>query len=86
MAGIFGDWEPTGFAQARCRACKSVTRRETQWRHDQPTTCACGSRIVLRAVWGKKGTKPCDARCMNAVGPSCECQCEGRNHGRGFAS
>lgn len=27
---------------------------------------------------------PCDARCTNAQGPNCECQCGGANHGRGF--
>lgn len=26
----------------------------------------------------------CDARCMNAIGPNCECGCGGKNHGRGF--
>lgn len=24
----------------------------------------------------------CDARCMNATGPNCECSCGGQNHGR----
>jgi hypothetical protein len=26
----------------------------------------------------------CDARCMGATGPNCECSCGGKNHGRGF--
>lgn len=26
----------------------------------------------------------CDARCMNAIGPSCDCSCGGSNHGRGY--
>lgn len=25
----------------------------------------------------------CDARCMNAIGHSCDCSCGGANHGRG---
>jgi hypothetical protein len=25
----------------------------------------------------------CDARCLNALGPNCECSCGGENHGRG---
>jgi hypothetical protein len=25
----------------------------------------------------------CDARCLNAMGPNCECSCGGENHGRG---
>lgn len=28
-------------------------------------------------------THVCDARCMNAIGPNCECSCGGANHGRG---
>lgn len=26
----------------------------------------------------------CDPRCENAVGPSCDCSCGGKNHGRGY--
>jgi hypothetical protein len=26
----------------------------------------------------------CDARCMSARGPNCECSCGGKNHGAGF--
>lgn len=43
----------------------------------------CGStRVNVNLV---KGTyiadKTCGARCMNAVGPDCECSCAGENHG-----
>ena len=33
--------------------------------------------------WVKRsdGGHKCNARCMNATGPSCECQCQGKNHG-----
>ena len=27
------------------------------------------------------GEKPCNARCMGASGPACECACAGANHG-----
>jgi hypothetical protein len=26
----------------------------------------------------------CNAKCMGAVGPNCECSCGGKNHGAGF--
>lgn len=26
----------------------------------------------------------CNAKCMGAIGPSCECSCGGKNHGAGF--
>ncbi len=33
--------------------------------------------------WVKRsdGGHKCNGRCMSATGPSCECQCQGRNHG-----
>ncbi len=35
-----------------------------------------------------KGTyspdRACDSRCQNAIGPSCDCQCGGANHGLGW--
>ena len=42
---------------------------------------------VTRAVEYKKTRSPrrCDARCLNARGPNCECQCGGVNHGAGDA-
>lgn len=42
---------------------------------------------VTRAIEFKKTSKVkrCDARCLNALGPNCECQCGGVNHGRGDA-
>lgn len=35
-----------------------------------------GSRLVQRG-----SACPCDARCTGALGPHCECQCGGKNHG-----
>lgn len=28
----------------------------------------------------------CDARCINAIGPNCECSCGGKNHGAGYSA
>jgi len=28
--------------------------------------------------------KKCNARCMNAVGPACDCPCKGDNHGKSY--
>lgn len=35
-------------------------------------------------VWVDKGeyATACGAKCRNACGPSCDCQCRGMNHGR----
>lgn len=46
--------------------------------------CPCGQRVGLHAVVGKfSPVHECNAKCLNATGPACECSCKGRNHGRG---
>lgn len=35
-------------------------------------------------VHGTKSDHKCDARCTNATGASCDCQCGGKNHGAGW--
>jgi hypothetical protein len=48
---------------------------------------ACGGRMeylgeVCRDSLVRRELRvPCDARCTNAIGPHCECQCGGENHG-----
>lgn len=45
-------------------------------------TCSCGKRLYLKRVVGKTNTAiECDARCMSAIGHTCECACGGLNHG-----
>jgi hypothetical protein len=42
----------------------------------------CTRWIVLKPVRGTfNPDKACNARCMGATGPSCECACGGANHG-----
>ncbi|MET0263379.1 MAG: hypothetical protein ABW223_10810, partial [Rariglobus sp.] len=54
-----------------------------------PSTCGvCAGALepmgyVYRAVKGG-GDCPCDYRCTGALGPSCNCRCEGANHGSGL--
>jgi hypothetical protein len=46
--------------------------------------CACGHSVHLKVLRGTRNAdKRCDARCMSATGPSCECACGGANHGAG---
>lgn len=35
-------------------------------------------------VNGRVGSHKCDARCTNATGSNCECQCGGKHHGAGW--
>lgn len=74
----------TGRALGKCQSCKVVHREDSSaWNLGGSTkrTCECGATYTMRAVNGVKTTKPCDARCMGAVGPSCDCSCGGENHG-----
>lgn len=45
---------------------------------------AVSNRLIVNAVkWTRKPVPTkCDARCMGAKGFSCDCQCQGKNHGR----
>ena len=49
------------------------------------TRCICGGSVELKGIRGFASTKKCDARCLNAVGPDCECSCVGANHGANHA-
>lgn len=40
--------------------------------------------VAWGLVKGKRSEQPCDSRCTNAKGFSCQCSCAGLNHGRGF--
>ena len=51
--------------------------------------CAgCGGRgATFKVVEGRfSESVKCGGKCLNAVGPSCDCQCGGENHGSGHTS
>lgn len=47
----------------------------------------CDGRLEFRgfvngaAIITRHKEVPCDGRCTNAAGPSCDCSCKGENHG-----
>lgn len=47
--------------------------------------CPCGSSATCQPVRGKVSHHECGPKCVNATGHNCECQCGGKNHGRGYA-
>lgn len=50
--------------------------------------CCTHHRVSLRwkLINGVVSDKHvCDARCINAIGPNCECSCGGKNHGAGYS-
>jgi hypothetical protein len=55
------------------------------------TACACGGKMehmgyVTQSKWFNKTEEKCacDERCTHAQGPSCDCKCNGANHGTGM--
>ncbi len=44
----------------------------------------CGVSFSIRQIEGRKSAHKCDARCTEAQGHKCECECGGKNHGAGF--
>lgn len=40
-----------------------------------------GSMIYTGGKFSLNPRKVCNGKCMNAVGPSCDCSCGGENHG-----
>lgn len=59
------------------------------WRIPRDLKCACGGSVwhlgkVKRfRVVNTEERCACDERCTHALGPNCECQCGGENHGTG---
>lgn len=57
----------------------------TQHWHDLARCPNCGSQRGSDEVIGTFSDKhACDARCLSAKGPKCECSCAGANHGSGW--
>jgi hypothetical protein len=51
-----------------------------------PCRSGCGRVRVASMVDGKfNAGKECNAKCMAACGPSCECKCAGKGHGSSFS-
>jgi hypothetical protein len=84
----------------RCLDCLSVMATDGQLSEFQHYEHGRGVTVALRCLCGgcldhmghvhrdrlvrTEYACPCDARCTNAPGPKCECQCGGANHGTGI--
>lgn len=71
----------------RCPRCKRTARSLFDG-NAPPQACQCspGRAIFPRRIIGHVGSScPCDRRCTHAVGPDCDCQCGGLNHGIAYA-
>ena len=70
----------------KCPLCLTVAATEG----DSVSRLDCGHCLIQMTYMGRVSQSrltrteercACDARCTNAVGPSCDCQCGGVNHG-----
>lgn len=81
VACVESEEDPRAVRQALRRAGKSTTGPDV--------VCgACGGAVEVtgyvsraRLVAAHGEASPCDWRCTNATGPSCDCSCGGSNHG-----
>ncbi len=46
--------------------------------------CTCNLPKSVRVNGHYSEAHKCDARCMGAKGPNCDCQCGGENHGASY--
>lgn len=76
----------TGHLIGRCttKGCKHTTSAEGSivGRGECPEH---GAYTLNEVIGSYAETVKCGARCLNAVGPSCDCSCGGKNHGVGHA-
>jgi len=70
----------------RCVRCLGVAA--VDGRPAPNMRCTCGGRVRVMGkvtptgrLQGERLEVPCDSRCTNALGPSCDCSCRGQNHG-----
>jgi hypothetical protein len=78
-----GGWTATGRYLGKCK-CGRVARidRKPSPEDSRLVTCEdCRQTVRVFQVFGSRGPRKCDARCMNATGPDCDCSCAGANHG-----
>jgi len=72
----------------RCRTCLTVYALDEDQR-STPTCPACArsdrvehmGRVEAGALVTDRTRSACDDRCTSARGPSCDCRCNGANHG-----
>ena len=82
-------WNPSVRQRVTDRRITWTDQTGRQHRSEYPPVRNC--RRCQRPTGGEaiRGTfsphKRCDARCMYAKGPNCECNCGGANHGAGHA-
>jgi hypothetical protein len=73
----------------KCKTCRTVTKvirplfeGSTFPVGGYSIDCADCGAWIMDTHEAKTSTTKCGAKCRNAVGPACSCECGGRNHSR----
>ena len=75
---------PTTRFVGKCTACVypvNITNETAQLDRLQFKCPGCAAPLQLDRVYGTLTRDTCDASCMGAIGPICQCACGGANHG-----
>lgn len=54
------------------------------WKVTVRTLYTCCGRMKGVEVRGKHTERACGAKCQASKGPTCECSCGGKNHGKAY--
>jgi hypothetical protein len=72
----------------KCKRCNTLTRVERELFEGSSfpvggyhIDCANCGRWINDTKTAKQSAIKCGAKCYNATGPSCSCECGGKNHG-----
>lgn len=69
---------------ARCTAGHTTVLDLAPGENSNPANlfCECGrARMRMAALQARVTEHVCGAKCTSALGPRCDCECGGRNHG-----
>ena len=77
-----------------CKSCRTSSRLPEGWRIDWMQVVPriadatgklqqhdCGNYLRGQRIVAKAGKQECGEKCISAIGPACECKCNGENHG-----
>jgi hypothetical protein len=71
----------------KCTNGHVVNTTDDQQHRGGAVRCACGAEALIRFMKVRViETRACNGVCMGSTGPSCDCSCGGRNHGKNHAA
>lgn len=75
------------FALGRCGNCGRGVRVVDLLGLGRKIACPdCGTAVKCQTIHGYESAKPCGGSCLNAKRGTCDCSCNGENHGAGWAA